>query len=402
MTTTAGARCSCCSSSLLARRRLALPGDAPLRAARARRRRDAAGRPRRHPGQLHVPGLPHRRPGFPLFGGPKDYGVSLSTSPAIGADGRLADGDAEHRLRGLRGRAGRLLLRGSARAARRRGSRRRPAPTTGRCGGSARAATRRLRGRPRPHAHAALGGRADAAGAGPCLRRLRVLRHGAAAGRRTARRRSWSGAAARAGARRAARPSWAARPRPRSCCRAAISGSASGSRSALSRSSGAARRVKVRRARSWSTGPPTPGATTARPARAPCASTVTGRGRQLRGFRAFVPMLCPGVSAGQFTTQIGTAIVRRARSRPTARFVAVVHPGRRHRDQAARAVAAPQGLGRARAALGRELQRQRFVPAQPGGVADRPPGPPGTPSPRLYLADPEPEEPLCRRWSSTA
>ncbi|MGZ8649755.1 MAG: hypothetical protein ACXW08_14190, partial [Solirubrobacteraceae bacterium] len=33
-------------------------------------------------------------PGFPLFGGPKDYGVSLSTSPAIGADGRLADAAA--------------------------------------------------------------------------------------------------------------------------------------------------------------------------------------------------------------------------------------------------------------------------------------------------------------------
>jgi hypothetical protein len=31
-------------------------------------------------------------PGFPLFGGPKDYGVTLSTSPALGADGRLADG----------------------------------------------------------------------------------------------------------------------------------------------------------------------------------------------------------------------------------------------------------------------------------------------------------------------
>ena len=50
-------------------------------------------------------------PGFPLFGGPKDYGVTLSTSPALGADGRLADGTLEHRLRRPRGRPGRMLIR---------------------------------------------------------------------------------------------------------------------------------------------------------------------------------------------------------------------------------------------------------------------------------------------------
>jgi hypothetical protein len=41
-------------------------------------------------------------PGFPLYGGPKDYGVSLSTSPTLGADGRRVaaarPGDARHVL----------------------------------------------------------------------------------------------------------------------------------------------------------------------------------------------------------------------------------------------------------------------------------------------------------------
>jgi hypothetical protein len=55
---------------------------------------------------------------------------------------------------------------------------------------------------------------------------------------------------------------------------------------------------------------------------------VTGRGRQVRDFRAFVPMLCPGISPGQFTTQIGTATVRRARIAPDGRFVAASTPGR--------------------------------------------------------------------------
>jgi hypothetical protein len=55
---------------------------------------------------------------------------------------------------------------------------------------------------------------------------------------------------------------------------------------------------------------------------------VTGRGRQVRDFRAFVPMLCPGISPGQFTAQIGTATVRRARIAPDGRFVAASTPGR--------------------------------------------------------------------------
>jgi hypothetical protein len=89
----------------------------------------------------------------------------------------------------------------------------------------------------------------------------------------------------------------------------------------------AARRVKVRRARRWSTGKSDAGPYKGRAGSRSVRLTVTDRGRTLRGFRAFVPMLCPGVSAGQFTTQIGTAIVRRAKIAPDGRFVAVSTQG---------------------------------------------------------------------------
>ncbi|WP_217921177.1 hypothetical protein [Miltoncostaea oceani] len=48
---------------------------------------------------------------------------------------------------------------------------------------------------------------------------------------------------------------------------------------------------------------------------------VTGAGRWVRDVRAFVPMLCPGVTAGTFTTQIGTLRIARARIAPDGRFV---------------------------------------------------------------------------------
>jgi hypothetical protein len=54
--------------------------------------------------------------------------------------------------------------------------------------------------------------------------------------------------------------------------------------------------------------------------------TVARDGRQVRSFRAFAPMLCPGVSPGQFTTQIGTATISRARVAPDGSFVAASTP----------------------------------------------------------------------------
>ena len=49
---------------------------------------------------------------------------------------------------------------------------------------------------------------------------------------------------------------------------------------------------------------------------------VTRRGREIRGFEAFVAMTCPGMQPGQFTTQIGTAKIARAKVDPDGRFVA--------------------------------------------------------------------------------
>lgn len=88
----------------------------------------------------------------------------------------------------------------------------------------------------------------------------------------------------------------------------------------------AARRVKVRRARRWSTGAAADGRYKGRAGARSVRLKVAGRGRQVRDFRAFVPMLCPGGSPGQFTTQIGTATVRRARIAPDGRFVAASTP----------------------------------------------------------------------------
>ena len=89
-----------------------------------------------------------------------------------------------------------------------------------------------------------------------------------------------------------------------------------------------ARRVKVRRARHWSTGAAADGRYKGGAGARSVRLEVAGRGRQVRDFRAFVPMLCPGVSPGQFTTQIGTATVRRARIATDGRFVAVSTPRR--------------------------------------------------------------------------
>jgi hypothetical protein len=50
------------------------------------------------------------------------------------------------------------------------------------------------------------------------------------------------------------------------------------------------------------------------------------QGRTLRGFKAFVPMLCPSLPAGQFTTQIGTATIARIRIAPDGGFVGTATP----------------------------------------------------------------------------
>jgi hypothetical protein len=53
------------------------------------------------------------------------------------------------------------------------------------------------------------------------------------------------------------------------------------------------------------------------------SATFRVTGRRIRTFRAFVPMLCPGITAGQFTTQIGTALISSIRIAPDGTFVGV-------------------------------------------------------------------------------
>jgi hypothetical protein len=51
-------------------------------------------------------------------------------------------------------------------------------------------------------------------------------------------------------------------------------------------------------------------------------------GRTIRGFSATVTMLCPGVTAGQLTTQAGVAPVARIRLAPDGSFVGATTAGR--------------------------------------------------------------------------
>jgi hypothetical protein len=89
---------------------------------------------------------------------------------------------------------------------------------------------------------------------------------------------------------------------------------------------GAARRVSVVRAAHWSTGAAADGRYKGTGGERSVRFTVARAGRELRNFHAFVPMLCPGLTPGQFTTQIGTATLKRVRIAPDGRFVAASRP----------------------------------------------------------------------------
>ena len=86
--------------------------------------------------------------------------------------------------------------------------------------------------------------------------------------------------------------------------------------------SGNATSVTVAAARRWSTSARSDGAYTGKSVKL----KVARGGREVRDFRAFVPMTCPGVTAGQFTTQIGTAAVKRLKVAPDGSFVAASTP----------------------------------------------------------------------------
>ena len=262
-------------------------------------------------------------PGFPLFGGPKDYGVSLSTSPAVGADGRLADAAAVNT-----GSADPMAGPDGCSAALGAGG---PPPRvqetpatyywqvwrlcTGCAGdyevGPVRTLTLRspvvptLRAPGRAYAGYAFFVTAKAAGVPDGTTAVVQRRSGT-------RWRSAGTATVLGGEAEAA----IALPRGNQRVRVRV---AIGAQQIFS----GARRVEVRRARRWSTGKADAGPYKGRAGARSVRVTVTDRGRTLRGFRAYVPMLCPGATAGQFTTQIGTAVVGRARIAPDGRFVAV-------------------------------------------------------------------------------
>ena len=82
--------------------------------------------------------------------------------------------------------------------------------------------------------------------------------------------------------------------------------------------------VTVRRPGAWKTGPQADDGSYAGRGRGlrSVGFRIAGGGRTLKSFDAKVPLLCPGIVAGQFTTQIATAVVKRARIAPDGRFVA--------------------------------------------------------------------------------
>ena len=91
-----------------------------------------------------------------------------------------------------------------------------------------------------------------------------------------------------------------------------------------SEATGPARTVRVRRARGWTTGRRDDGRYTGA---LRMELRVAGEGRTVRGFGMDVAMLCPGIVPGQFTTQIGRAVVQKVRIAPDGTFAGAAVQG---------------------------------------------------------------------------
>jgi hypothetical protein len=91
-----------------------------------------------------------------------------------------------------------------------------------------------------------------------------------------------------------------------------------------SRAAGAARSYKVRKARNWRTGARDDGRYTGELS---LKLRVSGDGRTVRGFEMDVPTLCPGITPGTFTTEIGNAFLPAAHIAPDGTFAAAVAVG---------------------------------------------------------------------------
>jgi hypothetical protein len=264
-------------------------------------------------------------PGFPLFGGPKDYGVTLSTSPALGADGRLADGvrnpgSADPSV----GPDGCSAFLGAG------GAPPRIQETPGtyywqvhrictECPGEYETGpvrTLTLRSPVKPSLRAS--GRAYAGY--PFFVALALT--GAPDGTSVVVERRVGSGWKRAGSATALRGKAEAVVTLAHGAQQLRAVATIGSQ----RIEGDPTRLTVRRAAGWQTGARDDGAYRGRVGSRSVRLTAARHGRQVRSFRAFVPMLCPGVSPGQFTTQIGTATISRARVAPDGSFVASSTP----------------------------------------------------------------------------
>jgi hypothetical protein len=259
-------------------------------------------------------------PGFPLFGGPTHYGVTLSTSATVGADGRLADGvrvtgSADPSV-GTDGCAAYLGAGGAP-------PRIQETPGTyywqvyricTECPGEYEVGpvrTLTLRSAVKPGLR--VGGRAY--GGYPFFVSLSLT--GAPDGTTVVVERRVGGAWRRAAdviALRGAAEAVVTLPRGDHQLRAVAT---IGSQRII----GDATRVTVRRAARWRTRARDDGSYRGRAGSRSVTFRVVGDGRGVRSFKAFVPMLCPSVTPGQFTTQIGTAVISRARIAPDGSFV---------------------------------------------------------------------------------
>ena len=117
----------------------------------------------------------------------------------------------------------------------------------------------------------------------------------------------------------------------------------------------AERVLKVRTARGWSTRKSDDGVYTASFG---VRMRVTGGGRTIRAFQSDVAMLCPGVVAGQFTTQIGRSAIRSA---PDGTFIAAATPAQDTATLVRGRVARSKVTGSAELSLGTCSGVQRFT-----------------------------------------
>lgn len=88
-----------------------------------------------------------------------------------------------------------------------------------------------------------------------------------------------------------------------------------------------AKTVNVKRARNWSTSSRASGRYVSDTGLKGVTFRIAAKGRELRDFDAKVPMLCPGIVGGRFTTQVGTARLTRVKVAPDGRFVGAATPG---------------------------------------------------------------------------